>query len=747
MLHFLLSLQTAMKHSCAYDEHALLRRLPIRVRNKLQLFINHKTLETIPLFRYLESDSLKIFILSKMRFHVCDTGNYFFKEDDFAHEVYFLKSGVAELRRAIISENEQKAKAKLKKGGASTMLERLKAQVNMEGGSSENSTDDDREEAKILGVNEDVVKMPRVTQSLDRLDEDSGDEDASMIDTQKKLSKPPHRLPELTVSEPTGIQQLSPVKSPGVTRKSVSDAEQVIYSRKSSTRDAALPVGLTSHHELDVVGDCVEEKTHAEKQADQKWDVVMVGVHQKLATNYRISPAAKARWILVRENLGAIVKMGLNMVKREKFDMIGTLKAGEFIGHQECNDNAEFSYSLVASEECSYYVMRMDLVTALSVDFPDVAMQLESALAHCIMAQEREHALRAWKKRNLGFIEEIKDNLTKDKDDFHSDAKATSGGRVFFNGTASGTRHRRRRGRANSLTPSDFSNGEVAGSTVRDDKMLTGDGRMKTMNKRQSFDNSVRSRPTSATHKNTASSSKYLQSHKIAATSGSTTLDEIERATMPPEDLVRNMDASMRSSRTDQPAMEDMHWEMRSNVSSDAVNDIDHIGTSTFQRAKDGYDPPPLGFLTKPEKLALQLKKASRLLELYESRNPQVEEKVRKQAFGGLISRSKLLLANKKKYNGRFKMVPNLTTPFFTTASAFITQQVRRSSTIEKPAFERQRGMSKIQIQMEIKSKKRKETHRKNHRSYADALTVARAHKNIFNKPEKPLPPTRRFSF
>ena len=738
-----------MKHSCAYDEHALLRRLPIRVRNKLQLFINRKTLETIPLFRYLESDSLKIFILSKMRFHVCDTGNYFFKEDDAAHEVIFLKSGVAELRSAIISENEQKAKAKLKKGGASTMLQRLKEQVNIEE-ASENGTDDDGEEAKLLGVNEDSVRMPTMKQSLDRLDENSGDDESSMLDTQKKPLKAPRRLTGLNAPEPKSpVSERDGGKSPvggRSARNSVNDrdAEQVVYSRKSSTRDAALPVGLSSYHEL--VGDNVEEKTHAAKQAEQKWDVVMVGVHQKLVTNYRVSPTAKARWILVRENLGAIVKMGLNMVKREKYVVIGTLKTGEFIGHQECNDNAEFSYSLVASEECSYYVMRMDLVTALSVDFPDVAMQLESALAHCIMAQERDHALRAWKKRNLGFIEEIKDNLKKDKE-LYSDAKATNGGRVFFNGTASNTRHRRRKGRTNSLTPSDATTTGEAVGTARDDKALTVNGRTerKTLGSRLSFDASTRSRPTSASHKINTSSS--FHSHKIAATSGPPTMDEIERATMPPEELARNIDASMRSSRTDPPAMDDTHWELRSNVSSDAVNDIDNIGTSTFQRSKEGYDPPPLGFLTKPEKLALQMKKASRLLELYESRDPQVEEKIRKQAFGGLISPNKRSNANKKKLNGRFNMFPNSAISLFSTAGALFTQQARRSSsTADKPTFKRQRGMSKIHIQKDIKGKKRKEIYRKNHRSYADALTVARAHDGVFKKMEKPLP-TRRFSF
>ena len=744
-----------MKHSCAYDEHALLRRLPIRVRNKLQLFINRKTLETIPLFHYLESDSLKIFILSKMRFQVCDTGNYFFKEDDVANEVYFLKSGVAELRCAIISENEQKAKDKLKKGGASTMLERLKAQVHMEEEEASQSGTDDGEEAKIFGADEDHVKMPTAMQSLDRLDEDSGDDDASMVDTQGRLSRPPRRLSKINISNSTRHNLSSGRdggKSPplrGSVTVSKTEADLAVYSRKSSTKDAALPVGLSAHHEFsDVIYDG-EEKTHAEKQANEKWDTVIVGVQQKLSTNYRVSQAAKARWILVRENLGAIVKMGLNMVKREKFRSIGTLKAGEFIGHQECNDNAEFSYSLVAIEECSYYVMRMDLVTALSVDFPDVAMQLESALAHCIMAQEREHTLRAWKKRNLGFIEEIKDNLTKDKDDIHTDGKATAGGRVFFNANALGTRHRRKRGRVNSLTPSDSSNGDVSGS-VRDDKMLTGNGRMKgSMSARLSFDNSARSRPTSASQKNSAFSSKYVQSHKIAASSGSPTpLHETDRATIPPEELARNMDASIRSSRTDLPAMDDSHWEIRSNVSSDAINDMDNIGASTFQRAKDGYDPPPLGFLTKPEKLALQLKKASRLLELYESRNPQVEEKIRKQAFGGLISRNNHLDANKKKFNGSFTIFPTLAHPFFTKASAFVTKQGqrRRSSTMERPAFTLQRGMSKLLIPKEIKSKKRKETHRKNHRSYADALTVARANKDLLKKIAKPLP-TRRFSF
>ena len=119
-----------MKFSSAFDERALLRRLPIRVRLRLEIFINRHSLETVPLFRYIENVSIKVFILKRMVFHVCDVGNAILREDEDADEIVFMESGSAELRRAILSDAARAAKEKVRNGGS--LLDRLKAEAQEE---------------------------------------------------------------------------------------------------------------------------------------------------------------------------------------------------------------------------------------------------------------------------------------------------------------------------------------------------------------------------------------------------------------------------------------------------------------------------------------------------------------------------------------------------------------------------------------------------------------------------------------
>ena len=64
-----------MKHSSAFDETLILSRLPCRIRDELLLYIHRQSLTTIPLFRYITNNSVKLYLLKRMAFQVMVDGD------------------------------------------------------------------------------------------------------------------------------------------------------------------------------------------------------------------------------------------------------------------------------------------------------------------------------------------------------------------------------------------------------------------------------------------------------------------------------------------------------------------------------------------------------------------------------------------------------------------------------------------------------------------------------------------------
>ena len=116
--------KTAMKHSSIFDEGLILSRLPCRIRDELLLYMHRQSLTTVPLFRYITNDSVKLFLLKQMIFQVVDVdrgmpmhprlthcfipslqlvnqvvdvGRAILREDDMGDEIVFVMKGVVEI--------------------------------------------------------------------------------------------------------------------------------------------------------------------------------------------------------------------------------------------------------------------------------------------------------------------------------------------------------------------------------------------------------------------------------------------------------------------------------------------------------------------------------------------------------------------------------------------------------------------------------------------------------------------------
>ena len=66
--------KTAMKHSSIFDEELILSRLPCRIRDELLLYIHRQSLTSIPLFRYITNDNVKLYLFKQMKFQVMNEG-------------------------------------------------------------------------------------------------------------------------------------------------------------------------------------------------------------------------------------------------------------------------------------------------------------------------------------------------------------------------------------------------------------------------------------------------------------------------------------------------------------------------------------------------------------------------------------------------------------------------------------------------------------------------------------------------
>ena len=127
------------------------------------------------------------------------------------------------------------------------------------------------------------------------------------------------------------------------------------------------------------------------------------------------NPRSRINWNKVRDALPLIVEMGETQRAVEKevaFTLLGSLAAGDFIGHREVMRRETHKYTVVAMEPCKYYLLHQADITALIQHHPDIALELQSALGHAMFDEDQGAAEKRARKRKLEFLKEIKNSYT-----------------------------------------------------------------------------------------------------------------------------------------------------------------------------------------------------------------------------------------------------------------------------------------------------------------------------------------------
>ena len=84
-----------MKHTSAYDESAILARLPTNLRNEILMITNQETFTKIPLFKYIQNSSVLLYVYRLMDPAYFDKDHYIIREGDFSVGIFFMCIGKA----------------------------------------------------------------------------------------------------------------------------------------------------------------------------------------------------------------------------------------------------------------------------------------------------------------------------------------------------------------------------------------------------------------------------------------------------------------------------------------------------------------------------------------------------------------------------------------------------------------------------------------------------------------------------
>lgn len=101
----------ARDEKTGYDESTFLQTLPSSLRTEVALNLKREFIEGIPLFKNA-SERFKVDVALQLELCVATPGDYIFKEDDPASNMYFVISGELE----VLNKNEDQILAKMKSG-------------------------------------------------------------------------------------------------------------------------------------------------------------------------------------------------------------------------------------------------------------------------------------------------------------------------------------------------------------------------------------------------------------------------------------------------------------------------------------------------------------------------------------------------------------------------------------------------------------------------------------------------------
>jgi CRP-like cAMP-binding protein len=126
---------------------------------------------------------------------------------------------------------------------------------------------------------------------------------------------------------------------------------------------------------------------------------------------------ARFNWRRVKALIPSIAAIGRKLKEDEdlasaRLHLIGSLHAGEFIGHREIMRGETHAYTVIASTACKYYTLHSDAVVKLLAEHPDIALQLQSALGCSIYCENQTTALKTFREREEAFQRVARDYST-----------------------------------------------------------------------------------------------------------------------------------------------------------------------------------------------------------------------------------------------------------------------------------------------------------------------------------------------
>ena len=334
----------SMKRDSVFDNENIFKRLPFHIRTSMKVFANKSTFNGIPFFKYIHSDSVKIYLLNILSPRFVETGTTLVKEGDQATEIIFLTGG-----KGIISLLSHAQKV------------------------SERST--------TTPTNTKISKGTSVLRFLNR-------RSISIINKSfhnRRLSQQKVEIPDdlLTCSE--RVKKIEARRRWELIRTNKSkirsmEKDAVDFSAITSM-DKPIMRDILIFEDVSIIP-ADENKRHPLKMFSA------ISTRGGL-TNKEVKPKphTKAHHVRVKE--------------------LGEFIPGDIFGHHAMRLGLSHACTVVATEPCWFYTMtKVDILTLIK-DRPDVAFQFQTALGKAVFDVDLKVGLRHRKQESLDFLHKI----------------------------------------------------------------------------------------------------------------------------------------------------------------------------------------------------------------------------------------------------------------------------------------------------------------------------------------------------
>ena len=420
-------MRQVIKHTSLYDEDAILRRLPFRIRNALMAVQHKDIVANMPIFRFIKSKSVQLHVLKLIHHAVANTGQTIVKEGDKCTAIVFLVKG-----NALMS--------KVTKLGEEHFwnVEREKR----------------RKEAEDMSTSR--VGGSRKTQQQPQPQPQPKNTVPSAEGATKGHQQVAYRWRPNTPEESVRAQALWAIVRQNL--PVIADTE----GRKQRGGSATFIKNI-----MGKVRSAIEEEEAAERIERLRFEQEKIEQRKRNKVWWRRGRIGRA-YDAVERGIEYVTpqnfdqphpeeKLGMDLLYDEVWSqyriLVGDLAPGQFIGHEEILRCDPFPCSVVATEPSIYYSLRrsdvLQLVTVrccarntpfsivlpiscsrcfphsslfnVPQEYPSIAVDIQAGLGHAIQEAEKRTIESEATKAKIAFLNEIKKRFaTSERDKLRS---------------------------------------------------------------------------------------------------------------------------------------------------------------------------------------------------------------------------------------------------------------------------------------------------------------------------------------